>query len=75
MSQPQTSEQSARGLAQKLVAFADGLDDAERTAFEELERQLSLLVATEDIVAEQRGKGPASRRVALWYQLILGAGR
>ncbi len=75
MGQPETSEQTARSLAGKLVAFTDGLDDAERAAFVDLERQLSLLVATEDILAEQRGEGPASRRVALWYQLILGAGR
>lgn len=75
MSQSETSEQAARSLAEKLVAFADGLGDAERAAFVEMERQLSLLVATEDIIAEQRGEGPASRRIALWYQLILGAGR
>lgn len=75
MSQSGTSEQTARSLAEKLVAFSDGLDDAERAAFEEMERQVSMLVATDDILDEQRGDGPASRRVALWYQLILGAGR
>ena len=75
MSQSDVTEQTARSVAEKIVAFADGLDDAERVAFEEMERQVSMLVATEDILDEQQGEGPASRRVALWHQLILGASR
>lgn len=75
MSQSDVTEQTARSVAEKIVAFADGLDDAERAAFEEMERQVSMLVATDDILDEQQGEGPTSRRVALWHQLILGASR
>jgi hypothetical protein len=72
MAQQQISEQDARALAEKMVAFAESLGPGERRAFEALERHIGMLVATDDIMQETQQGESDSRREALWYQLATG---
>lgn len=73
MAQNQVSEQDARALAEKIVAFAESLSPGERKAFEALERQISMLVATDDLIQETQQGESDSRREALWYELASGS--
>lgn len=66
------SQEDARAMARKLAQFVDSLGEGERAAFESIERQISLLVMTDDIEDETEHGESENQREALWYKLAQG---
>jgi hypothetical protein len=72
MMQHPISDNDARSLAQKLSQFVESLADGERAAFEAAERQISMLIAVDDVQAETEQGDSQNTREALWYRLATG---
>lgn len=66
------SQEDARAMARKLAQFVDSLGEGERAAFESIERQISLLIMTDDIEDETAHGESENQREALWYKLAQG---
>ena len=66
------SHEDAHAMAQKVSQFVDSLEEGERTAFEAIERQISLLVMTDDLDDEANQGASENQREALWFKLATG---
>ncbi len=66
------SHDDAHSMAGKLAQFIDSLEPGERAAFEAIERQISLLVMTDDLEDEKEHGASENQREALWYKLATG---
>ena len=60
------SHEDAHAMAQKVSQFVDS------TAFEAIERQISLLVMTDDLDDEANQGASENHREALWFKLATG---